>query len=103
MSTYSTCLITSDTDQSLNGYDGYNFYIIDASSNNIDFTLTANYVSNGLYYYFIRVDGSTNQVTLTAPSGYTINNTSTISLGINQTCEIIFNNNNWLCPKYTYN
>jgi hypothetical protein len=79
------------------------FYIIDASSNNIDITLTSNYISNGLYYYFIRIDNSNNVVTLTAPNGYTINNSNSVNLNNNQTCEIIFNNNNWLCPRYTYN
>lgn len=103
MSNYSTCLITTDIDQGTNGYDGYNLYIIDASSNNINITLTTNYLSNGLYYYFIRIDNSVNSVTLTAPSGYTINNTTNINLNTNQSCEMLFNNNNWICPRYTYN
>lgn len=103
MSNYSTCLITSDIDQGSNGYDGYNMYIVDASSNNIDILLTSNYVSNGLYYSFIRLDNSINVVTLTAPSGYTINNTTSVTINTNQTCEILFNNNNWICTRFNFN
>ena len=100
MSNYSTCLITSDIDQGSNGYDGYNYYIIDASSGNITITLTSNYLSNGLYYYFNRIDSSTNGVTLLCPNGYTINGNSSLSLNIGQSCEIVFNNDDWIASRF---
>jgi hypothetical protein len=100
MSNYSTCLITTDIDQASNDYDGYIYYFTDATNNDINITLTTNYVSNGLYYYFNRIDSSTYGVTLTAPTGYTINNNSSLTLSVNQSCEIIFQNDNWIASRF---
>jgi len=100
---YATYQIISDVDLSNNGLDGYTYFFVDASNNNIDIIMTTNYVANGLSHYFLRTDNSSNAVTLSAPGGYTINGTNTISLNTNQACEVIFNNNNWIAPRYLYN
>ena len=49
---------------------------------------------------FDRIDNSNNGVTLSCSNGYTINGSSSISLNNDQYCEIIFNNNNWICSKF---
>ena len=103
MATYATYLIVNDVDLGQNGLDGYNYYFIDATNNNINITLTTNFLGNGLYFYFLRVDNSSNTVIFSTQSGYTVNNSSTMSLNTNQGCEMIFNNNNWVAPRYLYN
>ena len=102
MSNLATYLIVSDVDLGQNGLDGYNYYFVDASSDNINITMTTNWLGNGTHFYFLRIDNSANSVTITAPTGYTINNTSSISLGNNYGCECVYNNTNWIAPRYPY-
>ena len=103
MSNYATYMIVNDVDLGQNGLDGYTYYFVDASNNNIDIIMTTSYVGNGMYYYFLRTDNSSNVVTISTQSGYTINGASSINLNNNQGCETIFNNNNWIAPRYLYN
>lgn len=102
MSSYTIYTINSTCDMSQNGLDGFQYYYIDASSGNITVTLTSNCFT-GSYYPFMRVDSSSNTVTfIPSSSAITINSKTSLILPINTECDMIFSNNNWTAPKFSY-
>lgn len=76
---------------------GYNYIIIDAVNNDINIDLYDT-VWDGLTIVFVRVDNTSHVVTLTASSGTTINQNSSITLGANYV-ECVMINNDWHAPK----
>jgi hypothetical protein len=78
-------------------------FVLDASNNDIAIDLTYNnYV--GTYYYFYRIDSSTYNVTITPKIGFTINgSTAPISIGTNQSCELLCITTEWKAFKYNFN
>ena len=103
MSYYSFGYINSDNDLYATGYWGYNYFIIDASANNINIILPPNF---GAAYVFNRIDQSTHVVTLTCQTGDTINGNSSLVFPINTYSEAVYNNfngaTNWLIPKFSF-
>lgn len=99
MSSYNIRTVTSDMDMNYNSDDGYDLYIVDASSNNITIDLPTSYWE-GLYWQFQRIENtSLKTVTINAPSGKTINGNSSISILGNEYCQMIYSNGDFICPK----
>jgi hypothetical protein len=97
-----TMVLTSNTDMD-DPYtvpSSFTKFIIDASSNDIAIDLTIyNYI--GQYYYFYRVDTSSYNVTISPKTGFTLNGgTTSIPLGVNQTCEVVSIVSDWKLFKY---
>lgn len=97
MSTYNIRHVNSNMDMSYNSDDSYDYYIIDASSNNINITLPSSYW-DGLYWQFMRHDNTNNLVTITAPNGATINNLGVINMNAGKYAQIVCQVDNFICP-----
>lgn len=97
MSSYNILHVSAHMDMSENSQDGYDIYFVDGTSNNITIDLPTSYWE-GLYWQFQRVDNSVNVVTINAPSGKTINNNNSILLVGGQYCQMIYTNDNFICP-----
>ena len=96
---YSIVLINTDTDMDQNGNTGYNYFLVDASSNNIDVQMS-NSAWDGLTFIYNRTDASSNVVSLSAKTGYTINGNASIILPINKTVEIVYYQGTWFVSVY---
>ena len=92
---YSVHTINSNTDMNQNSLEYNEYFLIDASSGNIDITLPAN-KGDGSFYQFHRTDESNNIVSFFPSSGETVNNTTSITLPINRYVQPIKISDNWI-------
>lgn len=89
-----------DMDDSYYQPGQYNAHVIDASSNDIAIDLTYNNYF-GQYYTLYRIDNSTYNVTITPKTGFTINgSSSSVSLNVGETMELLCISTDWRCFKY---
>lgn len=94
---YSICETYESIDLDDQFFTGMNYIICDAINENIEILLPEN-VWDGQSITFIREDTSENTVTLTAKTGSTINNLTSVVLDHKQMVEIVNFNTNWICP-----
>lgn len=96
MSYFSTGYINSDNNLTTSGYQGYQYLLIDASSNNVNITLSSDMLWNGQVFEFQRVDSvATNTCSLIAANGTTVNGSSSLNIPINSYCSIVYWNGDW--------
>lgn len=97
MNSLYTETITNDID--LDNESGSNYFIIDASSNNINISLPT-IGSNGMNFEIIRIDSNLlNTVTFTPKTSQTVNNNSSTTFAVNSYASLVSNDSNWICPK----
>ncbi len=87
-------LITSDITADL----GFNAYFIDASSNNIIFTLPL-INGNNISYTLTRIDNSLNTVSITSLPNNFHDGSTTYLLAYNETINVVSFNNIWYYKK----
>ena len=96
---YALTKITANIDMDLNDNTGYQYFLIDAGSNNVNVDLT-NQIWDGLTFIYCRTDSSTSVVSLTAKTGTTINNAASINIAVGQMAEIVCYGTNWYAHVY---
>ena len=96
MSNYNILHVNVNTDMNINSHDGYSFYVIDATNNDITIDLLTSCL-DGLTWKFHREDNTSFIVTINPPSGKTINGNSSKTLGGSQSCRLIYTNDNFIC------
>ena len=100
---YSVVTINSNIDMDVNSYTGYNYFLVDCSSNNVTIQLTSS-VWDGYTFIFQRVDtNSSNTLTLSAKTGTTINGSSSVTCGVKTYNQIVNYSSDWKCPSISYN
>lgn len=87
--------INTTLDLNDDSWDGYNFFVVDASSGSITITME-NITADGINFYMQRVDASENTVTLQPESGQTLNGSSSYMLAIGTRVFCVSENSNYL-------
>lgn len=98
---YSYTTITSTVDMNQNSLEFFEYFLVDATSGNIEIKLPTSY--DGSYFQFHRKDTSSNTVTFICQTGDTVNGGSSILLPINRYCQVIKIGNDWRTPRISFN
>lgn len=98
---YYVTTLTSDADLDTPTNQGYNYFFVDCTSNNVNITMQ-NILGDGMNYEITRIDNSSNTLTLTPKTGNTVNNLSSTTISPNITCNCVTSGMNWFCPKISY-
>jgi hypothetical protein len=95
MAQLSVGYISSNVDLDLDNWDGYNFFVIDATSGSITISMET-IVGDGMNFYCQRIDTSANTVTFTPKAGQTVNGGSSYSLPVGTRVFCVSSNSNFL-------
>ena len=99
---YISPVINSNTDFDNDGWTGFNYFPVDCSVGSITITLPTN-VWDGLGFYFNRTDNNAlNFLTIECHTG-TIQGGASLVVGGKTVIEAVFNNGDWIAPKFQYN
>lgn len=89
--------INSNVDLDSGSWDGYDFFVVDASGGSITISMET-IVADGQAYYLQRVDSDLlTTVTLTPKSGQSVNGGSSYLLPIGTRIYCVAANSNYLC------
>lgn len=87
--------INTTLDLNDDSWDGFNFFVVDASGGSITITME-NITVDGIYFYLQRVDASENTVTLQPVGDQTLNGSSSYMLAIGTRVLCVSENSNYL-------
>jgi hypothetical protein len=98
---YSYTTINSTVDMNTNSLEYFEYFIVDATSGNIEIKLPTAY--DGSYFQFHRLDTTPNLVTFVPQTGNTVNGGSSFLLPVNRYTQVIKIQNDWRIPRIAFN